>query len=77
MTELTPAITKSWRKFLLTEEGRDGMLFLREKTPGVSVGDSHNIIFQAGRAEGFKSAVDTISEILTMPATKDIKIENE
>lgn len=76
MTEITPKVTLSWRKFLLSDEGVKGILFLRERVPTVSVGDSHNIIFAAGKAEGYKNAIDTISEILAMAKPKDEEIEN-
>lgn len=77
MTDITPKTTLAWRKFLQSPEGQNGMLFLREKTPGVTIGDSHNIIFSAGRSEGYKNAIDTMSEILAMPQAKDIEIENK
>ncbi len=53
------------------------MLFLREKVPSVLSGESHAIIFGAGKAEGFKIALDTISELLTMrEAIPDSDLEN-
>lgn len=75
-TEVTPKITLSWRKFLQSDEGVKGMLYLREHVPTISVGDSHNIIFAAGKSEGYKNAIDTISEILAMAKPKEEEIEN-
>lgn len=67
----------TWRKFLQSPEGQEGMLFLREKVPSVLSGESHAIIFGAGKAEGFKIALDTISELLTMrEAIPDSDLEN-
>ncbi len=74
MIELSKATQLAWRRLLNTEEGKEGMLFLREKTPSIAKGDSYGIAFDAGRAEGFKAAIDTISDII---AVRQQKEENE
>ena len=60
-----------------TEAGVEGMLFLRERTPSISKGDADGIIFDAGKVEGYKNAVDTISEIIAVRQQKEEKVENE
>jgi hypothetical protein len=66
MIELRKVVTLAWRKFLAGEAGIEGMLFLREKTPSIVRGDQHQMIFDAGRVEGYKQAIDTISELLAV-----------
>lgn len=65
-----------WRRHLLTPEGIEGMLFLREGTPSISKGPADEMIFDAGKVEGFKMAVDRISELLASEVKKDIDVEN-
>jgi hypothetical protein len=73
-TELRKVVKLAWRKWLMSEAGIEGMLVLRESCPTVSgTGDSHQIIFQAGVAEGHKRALDSIHNLI---ATEEIKVEN-
>lgn len=68
----------AWRRFLASPEGSAGMLYLRERVPSIQPGESHNIIFSAGKVEGYKNAVDTVSELLTLrSATENVEIENK
>lgn len=53
------------------------MLFMREKVPSINKGDADGMIFDAGLVEGYKLAMDRISDVLSMEEVKDIKIENE
>jgi hypothetical protein len=75
-TEIRKVTCLRWRQFLASEFGTEGMLFLREKIPSVSPGDAHQMIFNAGRAEGFKQAIDTISEIIAVEQQKEQNLEN-
>ncbi len=77
MTELTKADKIKWRQFLASEAGIKGMLFMREKVPSINKGDADGMIFDAGLVEGYKLAMDRISDVLSMEEVKDIKIENE
>lgn len=77
MTELDKATTLAWRKFLLTDAGVQGMLFLRERVPSIGKGDSNAIVFDAGVVEGYKKAVDTMSEIIALQEKKEQNLENE
>jgi len=77
MTQIKKVTQLAWRKLLLSEAGIEGMLVLREMTPGVSVGDSHNIIFQAGKAEGYRMALETIHNFIAAEESKPEDIENK
>lgn len=76
-TEITKSTQLAWRKFLQSEAGVEGMLFLREKTPSVSKGESHAIAFDAGRVDGYKLACDTISEIIAIRQQKEEVADND
>lgn len=77
MTELKKVTTLNWRKFLGTDAGLEGQLFLREREPSISPGEPHRMIFEAGKVEGYKMAINMISEILTLVKDeKEINIEN-
>lgn len=58
------AIQLGWRKFLLTEQGSKGLLWLREQTPVVLKGDAHEMIFDSGRAQGYRDTLDKLSLLL-------------
>lgn len=60
-----------------TDAGREGMLFLRERVPSILKGDQHQMIFDAGRVEGYKQAIDTISELLVLVQQKEIDPSND
>jgi hypothetical protein len=77
MTELRKVTRLAWRKFLASEYGSEGMLHLRESTPSIPSGDSHQIIFNAGRVEGYKQALDHISQILAVQEQVEQRLENE
>ena len=67
----------SWRRFMLTDSGKNGMLFLRERTPSIGKGAEHEIVFDAGVAQGYKNCLDSISNLLAVEEQKEIKIEND
>jgi hypothetical protein len=77
MAELKKITQLSWRKFLSTEAGRDGLLYLREKAPSIHAGESHEIIFAAGKVEGYKDCVDTISEVIGAEQEKPLSTDND
>lgn len=53
------------------------MLYMRERTPSCPAGDATNIIFAAGKVEGYKMALDRISEVISLAEKKDEKFDNE
>ncbi len=53
------------------------MLFLREKIPSITKGPADEMIFDAGRTQGFKDAIDAISEIIAVAAKREENLENE
>lgn len=54
------------------------MLYLRERTPSIDKGvDPYSMIFEAGRCQGYRNCLDTISEIIAKEPTKSESLENE
>lgn len=53
------------------------MLILREKAPSVHKGSADEIIFEAGRAQGYRDCLDQISEVIGVESKKDIDISND
>lgn len=76
MTELKKKTQLDWRRHLLTDSGIEGMLFLREGVPSISKGPADEMIFDAGIVEGYKRALDKISEVIAVEQRKEIDIEN-
>ncbi len=76
MTELTKSQQLAWRRFLATEPGILGMLWLRERTPTIVTGDSTAIIFQAGLNQGYVVGLNAISELLAQEPEKTNNYEN-
>lgn len=66
----------TWRKFLGSEAGTIGLLFLRENTPSIQQGDANSIVFNAGRYEGYKQAIDMLSEVVSIEEKPDQNLEN-
>lgn len=77
MTELKKITTLRWRQHIASEAGMEGMLFLRERIPSVHKGTADEMIFEAGKVEGYKMAIDTISELLAVEPTKEQKPDND
>lgn len=75
--ELPKAIRLSWRRFVSTDAGKEGLLALRENSPSITRGDQHQMIFDAGRVEGYKQALDAIYSILAVREEKEENLENE
>lgn len=77
MIELTKSTTLAWRRHIASDAGTEGMLFLRERVPTINKGEQHQMIFDAGRVEGYKQAIDTISEILVLVKTQETDPSND
>lgn len=77
MIELTKSTTLAWRRHIGSDAGTEGMLFLRERTPSINKGEQHQMIFDAGRVEGYKQAIDTISELLVLVKTQETDPSND
>ncbi len=75
--ELEQATQLAWRKFLSTSAGEAGLLWWRENTPNVPRGDSHEIIFDAGVAQGYKKALDNLTFVLGAEKAKEVDFENK
>jgi hypothetical protein len=77
VVELTRADNIAWRRFLATQSGINGMLSLRERIPSVTKFDQSGIIFDAGRTQGYKEALDAISEVIGVVEEKQQELENK
>jgi hypothetical protein len=77
MIDLKKITTLQWRKHLASDAGMEGMLYLRERIPSVHKGTADEMIFEAGKVEGYKMAVDTISELIAMEQPKDQNASND
>ena len=75
--ELQKADRLAWRRFISTSSGTDGLLALRENTPSIQRGDQYQMIYDAGRVEGYKQALDAINSILAVREEKVENLENE
>ncbi len=76
--EVSKVTTLAWRKFLQTQAGLEGMLYLRSRTPSIPKGQPHEMIFDGGRVQGYAEQNDAIANLLGgEPAPKDIEIENK
>ncbi len=76
-TEIRKVTTLAWRKMLATEAGMEGMLFLRESGPVIVKGENHQMIFDAGRVEGYKEAINKISDIIAVQEARPIDPSND
>lgn len=77
MTDPKKVTKLSWRRFLQTDAGMEGMLFLRERVPSISKGQPHEVQFDAGRSEGYKQCLDTIMALLSVEETKEVDASND
>lgn len=77
MTELKKITQLSWRKHLLSDAGVEGMLYLRERQPAINKGPADEMIFEAGKVEGYKEALDRISEIIAAEQKKEQSVDND
>ena len=75
--ELEKSDQIAWRKFLATDAGREGLLFLHEGVPGVARGDGTQIIFDAGRIEGYRECLRKITEVIAIQQVNEPRIEND
>jgi hypothetical protein len=76
MTELKRATQLAWRRHLLSPVGVEGMLYLREMSPRVGGGDSTAIVFSSGKAEGYREALDRISDVISAEPIKQEDLDN-
>lgn len=77
LTEIKKVTVLAWRRFLLSEPGIEGQLVLREQCPPIpGNGDAHNIIFAAGRAEGWKLCIEAMHNIIAVEKVKTENLEN-
>ncbi len=61
----------------MSPEGQEGMLYVREREPRILKGSHDEMIHDGGRVEGFKQALDTLTEIVAVTPVKEEKIDND
>lgn len=76
LTEIKKATQLAWRRFLLSNEGIEGQLILREACPSVAPGDAHTIIFSSGKAEGWRMAIAAMHTLIAVEKVKSENLEN-
>lgn len=78
MTEIRKITQMSWRRLLASPEGAEMEAAIREQTPTVVSAEPHNIIFNAGIAEGYRRCFDRIKEMSATPKKEfsDEELEN-
>lgn len=76
-TEVTKVTQLGWRRFMLSEAGVVGMLYLREKVPSIGKGEPHAMHFDAGFNQGYIKCLDTISEMLAADKPKEQRLDND
>ncbi len=76
-SELKKTTKLRWRAFLGSEAGMEGMLYLREKIPGIQKGEFHEVAFDAGFSQGFIKAIDTIPELIAGRDQPTDSVEND
>ena len=75
--EIRKVTQLAWRRFLATEEGKEGSLWLHEHTPKIDGTGADTIIFSAGKAQGFADALSQITDLLGSPELKQIDPSND
>lgn len=79
LTEIKKVTQLAWRRHLMSEPGIEGQLVLREACPPIpGNGEAHNIIFAAGRAEGWKLALEAMHTMIAVQSkVSDSDLENK
>lgn len=78
MLELKKGTRNEWYRFLQTTAGQEVMLFLRERTPGITAKEEAGIILEAGISEGHRRCLDLIeSTTNAAEPTREVNYENQ
>ncbi len=75
--ELRKVVQLSWSRFLSTEAGTEGVLYLKDRAPSIHKGPPHEMHFDAGVLVGYNRAIDVLREIIAQEPKKEIKLEND
>lgn len=77
-TELRKMTQLAWRRLIISEHGKEGLLVLKERAPRVAqTSEAHSLIFQAGKVEGWNEALNAIYELITPDTPSDNDLENK
>jgi hypothetical protein len=61
--ELPKTTSIGWKKFADTEPGIRGLLWLNENQPVISKGPENEMLFDAGRVEGYRECLRRIEAL--------------
>jgi len=75
--ELKKTTQIAWRRFLSSEAGTEGLLFLRERVPAIIKGPSEQMLHDGGRATGYTEAINELSTLIATPPAKEESAENK
>ena len=76
MATISKATQISWRRFLSSDAGMEGMMYLRDTAPTIQKGQPHEICFDAGVATGWGKVIDKIYESVANPPQPEQNLEN-
>lgn len=76
MTELNKTTQLAWRRFLASDAGIKGLLWLRESEPRIRKGDTSEMIHDGGVVSGYRLAIDALSDVVGREEEKPVDIEN-
>ena len=74
--ELSKVSQVALRRFLQSDAGKDTMLALLESLPFTSRGESHLVIFDAGKIDGFRDCIEKLKNLAEPPVRQDTSPEN-
>ncbi len=76
MVQISKATQLSWRRFLASDAGIEGMLAMREAAPNINKGQPHEICFDAGIATGYSLYADKLYSYIANPPKQEESAEN-
>jgi hypothetical protein len=75
--ELSKATQLAWRRFLASQAGLEGMLYLREHIPSIIKSDPHSMVFDGGIIVGYNKCLDNMTDVIgAEPQRESVDIEN-
>lgn len=65
-----------WRRFMTSEDGVKGLLWLKDMEPVIPKGESHEIVFDAGVVSGYGKVFTRIEELIEAAEKDESPVEN-
>ena len=76
-TELHKGTQNAWRRFLASEEGKEGLLWLHEHIPTIKGDVADQVVFSAGIARGYSENLNNITELLGAKSDREVDASND